>query len=136
MKKAGLFIDCENASPKLMFNFLKNRNDIGEFLVKKGFSAGFKDTHKKWENFKSVELKNCLKVGAAKKNTTDLTMSVECINDVYLLNLEIVVLVTSDSDFIPLINLLTSLEKKVIIVGNFHKYSEYINMKHVELVEI
>lgn len=118
MKKIGIFIDCENTSIKNIEENFKQISELGEIVISKAFAHHFEEQYKKWKKYKSLtKLIECPKNSTLMKSSTDMTMALHCLNDTKDYNLDIIAILSSDSDFIPLINILNSLKKEIIIFG-------------------
>ena len=64
-----------------------------------------------------TQLIECPKKSTLMKSITDMTMALHCLNDTKDEKLDIVAILSSDSDFMPLIKMLNLLKKEIIIFG-------------------
>lgn len=118
MKKIGVFIDCENTSIKSFENNIEQIENLGEIMVSKAFAHNFEEQYKKWKKYKNItKLIDCPKNSTLMKSSTDMTMALNCLNDTKDYDLDIIAIMSSDSDFIPLIKMLNLLDKEIIIFG-------------------
>ena len=118
MKKIGVFVDCENTSIKTIEENIRKTNLLGEIVLIKAFAHHFEEQYKRWKKYENImQLIACPKNSTLNKSSTDMTMALHCLNDTKNLNLDLVVVISSDSDFIPLINMLNDLKKEIVIFG-------------------
>ena len=112
----GIYIDAENVSYKSIDDILKlaeNQN----IIIKKVYANWSNESMKNWSS-KSVkyglEGKQCF--GNDKKQTSDVYMITDIINDLYTnAYLDTIILATSDTDFTHLCHVIKSNNKKLII---------------------
>lgn len=114
--RIGIFIDCENQKADNFDDMIRYLSNKGKIIVKKGYAANFDIVNKLWNKKKFTQIK-CDKLGKSKKNCTDISLSLDCLNDAIFLELDIIVIQTSDIDFKPLIQKINNLNKKVILIG-------------------
>jgi hypothetical protein len=92
-----------------------------EVVVKALYSLGFEPIY----------------VSMGKANSSDVKLAVDCLNAVHLdPNLHHIIIVTGDKDFIPLVNALKDLGKKVTIIGHADKVSEHLMLSADEFVSV
>lgn len=118
MKRIGVFIDCENTSIKSIENNIEKIKNLGEIVVSKAFAHHFEEQYKKWKKYQDItQLIECPKNSTLMKSSTDMTMALHCLNDTKDEKLDIIAILSSDSDFMPLIKMLNLLKKEIIIFG-------------------
>lgn len=92
-----------------------------EVVVKALYSLGFEPIY----------------VSMGKANSSDVKLAVDCLNAVYREpTLQHIIIVTGDKDFIPLVNALKDLGKKVTIIGHADKVSEHLMLSADEFVSV
>ena len=70
------------------------------------------------------------------KNSSDLKLAVDSIASIYEDNLEVVVIISADKDFIPVINHIKSRGKEVIIIAQKSKSGDYISISPDEYIAL
>lgn len=92
-----------------------------EVVVKALYSLGFEPIY----------------VSMGKANSSDVKLAVDCISAVYREpSLQHIIIVTGDKDFIPLVNALKDLGKRVTIIGHADKVSEHLMLSADEFVSV
>lgn len=92
-----------------------------EVVVKALYSLGFEPIY----------------VSMGKANSSDVKLAVDCLNAVYREpNLQHIIIVTGDKDFIPLVNALKDMGKTVTIIGHADKVSEHLMLSADEFVSV
>jgi hypothetical protein len=130
-----LYIDADNISYKSM-DIIDNKINLNKICVKKVFGDWGRTELKNWS-------KKCLDYGLesiqcqyiGKKQSTDIKLTIEIMEDIYKYNINKIYLITSDSDFTHLCNHIKSnnIYLTVISINDsiLQNYSnEYINIKN------
>ncbi len=137
---AHIFIDAENVKPEVAFNAVAKFN--AEYQIDRVDIIGKEDviSQKYLDAGKIYHIQNC----DYGKNSADTWLCTEIAKTIFAKpEVEIVILVSSDRDFLPAIKLATDQNKKVIVVSNGagHKnlkamlYDLKINPDLIELVD-
>ena len=103
-KKIAVFFDCENISSKYVSEIFNELAKIGEVSINKAYHD--------WSNIQSEAWNKVLMEFAIEpvqvfsnisgKNSADMKMAIDVTNTTHLSNIDIIVLVSSDSDFTTL----------------------------------
>ena len=130
-----LYIDADNISYKSI-DIIDNKIDLENIHIKKIFGDWSKTELKNWN-------KKCLDYGLeqiqcqyiGKKQSTDIKLTIQIMEDIYKYSIDKIYLITSDSDFTHLCNhiksnniYLTVISINDTILQNFS--NEYINIKN------
>ncbi len=92
-----------------------------EPLVQALYSLGFEPIH----------------VSTGKENAVDVKLTVDCLNTAYQYpQVQQFIIVTGDRDFVPLVNALKTLEKRVIIIGRAEVASNQLLLSADEFIDL
>ncbi len=119
-KKIALFIDCENVSYKYIDTIINRLSKLGDVFIKKVYGDWNNSSLKKWnELIHNYSLESIHQTPySSTKNSTDIKMTVDIMKVLCSSkNIDYMALVTSDSDFTPLITEIKSQEINVIGFG-------------------
>jgi|GEM_PF-1081674 len=138
-KKIALFIDCENISYKYIDKIIKDLSNLGDIHIKKAYGDWKNPSLKKWsELIHDYSLEEIHQSPyTSSKNSIDIKMTVDIMRVLYTSRkIDYMALVTSDSDFIPLITEIKSKEIQVIGFGEQktnnplrNGYTKFIELK-------
>lgn len=130
-----LYIDADNISHKSM-DIIDTKIDLNNIAIKKIFGDWSRSELRKWS-------KKCLDYGLeqiqcqyiGKKQSTDIRLTIEIINDINRYDLSKVYLITSDSDFTHLCNHIKAYDIHLVVISIndniLQNYAhEYINIKN------
>jgi uncharacterized protein (TIGR00288 family) len=106
----AMFIDCDNVSSKYIESIFEDLSQYGTVNIKRAY-GNWKD--KKligWENIlHEYNIKPIQQFAYTKgKNATDIAMIIDIMDILYSKDLEAIVLITSDSDFTPIVTRILS----------------------------
>jgi uncharacterized LabA/DUF88 family protein len=120
MNNFGLYIDADNVSHKQMNKIVSEFTPDMNFCIKKIFGDWSKTELKKWSknvNEYGLEPIQCFRQN--KKQSTDIYLITQMMNDIFFYpHIHNYILVSSDSDFIHLCQVLKKINKRLIIFGN------------------
>lgn len=120
MNNFALYIDADNVSHKQMSKIVSEFTQDMNFCVKKIFGDWSKTELKKWGkhvNDYGLEPIQCFRQN--KKQSTDIYLITQMMNDIFFYpHIHNYILVSSDSDFIHLCQVLKKINKRIIIFGN------------------
>jgi uncharacterized protein (TIGR00288 family) len=105
MKRLAVLIDCENLSPKSIPGVLEEIAELGAPLVVRGYGNFAGSKLKSWTD---VILKHAIEprqqfASVPGKNSTDILMTIDPMDLLHKREADAFCLLTSDSDFAPLI---------------------------------
>ncbi len=112
----AIYIDADNVSYKSLDEIILRAKD-SNVIIKKIFADWSQDSMKKWAiKSKKYGFQGIQCFGNDRKQTSDIYMITDVINDIYSnKNIEMVILATSDIDFTHLCHLIKSKNKKLVI---------------------
>lgn len=112
----AIYIDADNVSYKSIDEILSRANNCN-ILLKKIYADWTHESMKKWaEKAKKYGLQGIQCFGNERKQTSDIYMVTDIINDLYVNEfIEMVILATSDIDFTHLCHIIKSKNKKLVI---------------------
>lgn len=103
---------------KMVYSNWRRERDI---LVQVLYSLGFETIH----------------VSTGKENSVDIKLTVDCLNAAHQYpDMHQFILVTADRDFVPLVNALKTLQKKVTLIGRAATASEQLLLSADEFIDI
>ncbi|MGF1536140.1 MAG: NYN domain-containing protein [Elainellaceae cyanobacterium] len=92
-----------------------------EPLVQALYSLGFEPIH----------------VSTGKENSVDIKLTVDCLNTAHHYpNIQQFIIVTADRDFVPLVNALRTLRKRVTLIGRTETASEQLMLSADEFIDL
>ncbi len=100
-KKIAIFFDCENISSKYVDEIFDELAKIGEITINKAYHNWNNEQSKEWR--KKLSQFNIEKIqvtpNISGKNSVDIKMTIDVTNATHQKEVDIIVLVSSDSDF-------------------------------------
>jgi uncharacterized protein (TIGR00288 family) len=107
--------------PKILRVYSNWQREKSAVSVQALYSLGFEPIH----------------VSMGKPNSVDLKLAIDCLSTAYNhFEIEQFIIVTADKDFIPLVNALKALKKRVIIVGKADVVSEHLMLSAHDFVPL
>ncbi|MBD2128926.1 NYN domain-containing protein [Microcoleus sp. ZQ-A2] len=107
--------------PKILRVYSNWQREKSAVSVQALYSLGFEPIH----------------VSMGKPNSVDLKLAIDCLSTAYNHSeIEQFIIVTADKDFIPLVNALKALKKRVIIVGKADVVSEHLMLSAHDFVSL
>ncbi len=103
-KKIAVFFDCENISSKYVSDIFDELANYGEVTIRQAYKDWGSDQSKKWnEQISKFAIKQIqVKSHSASKNVSDFQIVIDVMNTMHTSKVNIIVLVSSDSDFTSL----------------------------------
>jgi len=106
----GMFIDCDNVSAKYIESIFDDLSQYGTVNIRRAY-GNWKDKQlNSWENvLQDYNIQPIQQFAYTKgKNATDIAMIIDIMDILYTKELEAIVLITSDSDFTPIVTRILS----------------------------
>ncbi len=106
----AMFIDCDNVSSKYIESIFDDLSQYGTVNIKKAYGNWKDQKLIGWENIlQDYNIQPMQQFAYTKgKNATDIAMIIDIMDILYSKDLEAVVLITSDSDFTPIVTRILS----------------------------
>lgn len=106
----AMFIDCDNVSPKYIEGIFDDLSQYGTVNIRRAYGDWKDKKLQGWENIlQDYNIKPIQQFAYTKgKNATDIAMIIDIMDILYTKELEAVVLITSDSDFTPIVTRILS----------------------------
>ena len=117
-KKIAVFFDCENISYKYLDEIFDELAKIGEVSINKAYHDWSNESSKEWKEKLSEHAIEPITIfrNNSGKNSADIKIAIDVTNTTHIANIDIIVLVSSDSDFT---NLAIDIKSKGIISIGF-----------------
>lgn len=117
-KRVAVLVDCDNTSPEILEYALRVVAQFGRVVVRRGY-GNYTTLANKWqEALVRLAFTPCLQYQyASGKNTSDIALALDALEDLFDDRAETYCLVTSDSDFAYLCRKLRERGSMVYIVG-------------------
>ena len=106
----AMFIDCDNVSSKYIESIFDDLSQYGTVNIRRAYGDWKDKKLYGWENIlQDYNIKPIQQFAYTKgKNATDIAMIIDIMDILYTKELEAVVLITSDSDFTPIVTRILS----------------------------
>jgi uncharacterized protein (TIGR00288 family) len=106
----AMFIDCDNVSSKYIESIFDDLSQYGTVNIRRAYGDWKDKKLYSWENIlQDYNIKPIQQFAYTKgKNATDIAMIIDIMDILYTKELEAVVLITSDSDFTPIVTRILS----------------------------
>lgn len=106
----AMFIDCDNVSSKYIESIFDDLSQYGTVNIRKAYGDWKDKQLSGWENIlQDYNIQPIQQFAYTKgKNATDIAMIIDIMDILYTKELEAVVLITSDSDFTPIVTRILS----------------------------
>ena len=106
----AMFIDCDNVSAKYIESIFEDLSQYGTVNIRRAYGDWKDQKLIGWENIlQEYNIKPIQQFAYTKgKNATDIAMIIEIMDTLYTKELEAIVLITSDSDFTPIVTRILS----------------------------
>lgn len=106
----AMFIDCDNVSAKYIENIFDDLSQYGTVNIRRAYGDWKDKKLYGWENIlQDYNIKPIQQFAYTKgKNATDIAMIIDIMDILYTKELEAIVLITSDSDFTPIVTRILS----------------------------
>lgn len=118
-RNVAMFIDCDNVSAKYIDSIFKDLSQYGRITIRKAYGDWSNRHLQGWENvlldyniqpYQQFAYTN-------NKNASDIAIVIDVMDSIYTKDIDIIALVTSDSDFTPLVARVLSDAKTVFGYG-------------------
>ncbi|MEA3371245.1 MAG: NYN domain-containing protein [Campylobacterota bacterium] len=106
----AMFIDCDNVSSKYIESIFDDLSQYGTVNIRRAYGDWKDKKLKGWENvLQDYNIQPIQQFAYTKgKNATDIAMIIDIMDILYTKELEAIVLITSDSDFTPIVTRILS----------------------------
>lgn len=106
----AMFIDCDNVSAKYIESIFEDLSQYGTVNIRRAYGDWKDKKLYGWENIlQDYNIKPIQQFAYTKgKNATDIAMIIDIMDILYTKELEAIVLITSDSDFTPIVTRILS----------------------------
>ena len=106
----AMFIDCDNVSAKYIESIFDDLSQYGTVNIRRAYGDWKDKKLHSWENIlQDYNIKPIQQFAYTKgKNATDIAMIIDIMDILYTKELEAIVLITSDSDFTPVVTRILS----------------------------
>ena len=117
--KVAVLVDCDNSTPEMLDRAMNVARAVGEPVVRRGY-GNLSSLSGKWqEKLVEAAFSPCLQFSyAAGKNTADIALAVDAMEDLLTGRAEVFFLVTSDSDFAYLCRKLRERGARIHLIGD------------------
>ena len=115
----AVLIDYENVSVNTFASLFDQISDVGRVIVKRAYADWSRASQKSREQLQELgieAIQNFHAKGSA-KNSSDIRMAIDAVELLYISSVDTFVIVSADSDFVPLVNKLRAGGKGVIGSG-------------------
>ena len=100
--KIAVFFDCENLSVNYLDKIYNELERVGEVLISKGYSNWNSEYNKKWRDKLADYAIEQIQPNTSDKNSSDIKITIDVMKTICDKKVNIIALVTSDSDFTSL----------------------------------
>ena len=114
----GVLIDYENVGPVSMHSLFDQLSDLGRIIIKRAY-ADWSKASGRGEQMQElgIEAKHYFRASGSGKNSSDICLAIDAIDLLYRTPVDTFVIVSSDTDFVPLVSTLRAAGKVVIGAG-------------------
>lgn len=120
-KQIGVLIDFENVGFKAIQWVFEQISDVGRIIIKRSYANSYEDRQSKDLMELGLEPIQVFPSNESGKNSSDIRLAMDAIELLYKYPIDTFVIVSSDSDFVALVNKLRSEGKEVIGAGQKKK---------------
>ena len=114
----GVLIDYENVGLGYFGSLFDELSDIGRIIVKRAYADWSKVPDKGNQMMElGIEAKQVFRASASAKNSSDISLAIDAIDLLHRSPVDTFVIVSSDTDFVPLVSTLRAAGKTVIGAG-------------------
>ena len=118
-RQIAVLIDFENVGLKSMQWLFDQVSDIGRIIVKRAYADWSVQSDKRDQLLElGIEPVHLFRSGAGGKNSSDIRLAIDAIDLLHQSPVDTFVIVSSDSDFVPLVSKLRAAGKMVIGAGH------------------
>jgi uncharacterized protein (TIGR00288 family) len=135
--KIAVLIDFENVGLSAVQTLFDQLSDYGHIVLKRAYADWSKAKSTRDQILRlGIEPVQIFRSPTKRKNTCDIGLTIGAIELLYTSSIDTFVFVSSDSDFVPLINKLRSSGKKVFIAGDQTKALDTLRISCDQYFEI
>ncbi|MCX6012537.1 MAG: NYN domain-containing protein [Chloroflexi bacterium] len=120
-KQVGVLVDFENVGFKAIQWVFEQISDVGRIIIKRSYANSYEDRQSQDLLELGMEPIQVFPSNASGKNSSDIRLAMDAIELLYRYPIDTFVIVSSDSDFVALVNKLRSEGKEVIGAGQKNK---------------
>ncbi len=114
----GVLIDYENVGLDSMHSLFDQLSDMGRIIIKRAYADWSKAGSKSDQMLDlGVEAKHYFRAAGSGKNASDICLAIDAVDLMYRTPVDTFVIVSSDTDFVPLVSTLRAAGKTVIGAG-------------------
>ena len=114
----GVLIDYENVGLSPILSLFDQLSDLGRLIVKRAYADWSKAGDKASQMLElGIEAKHYFRTPGSGKNASDICLAIDAIDLLYNSPLDTFAIVSSDTDFLPLVSVLRAAGKTVIGAG-------------------
>ncbi len=113
-----MLVDYENVGLESMESLLDQLSDVGRVIIKRAYADWSVHRSKRDQLLEyGIEASHHFRSTKQSKNSSDISLTIDAIDLLYSAPVDVFVIVSSDSDFVPLVNKLRSAGKTAIGAG-------------------
>lgn len=101
-KKIAIFFDCENISVDYLQDIYDELANYGQVIMSKAYANWNYNRYKKWREALSAFAIEQIQPNSSVKNSSDMKIVIDVMKTIYENKVDMIVLVSSDSDFTSL----------------------------------
>lgn len=117
--QVGVLIDFENVGSANLHNLFDQLSEVGRIIVKRAYADWTKLARKGEEMMElGVEARHYFRMSGSGKNASDICLAIDAIDLLHRTPIDTFVIVSSDTDFVPLVSTLRGSGKTVIGAGH------------------
>ena len=136
-EQIAVLIDCENIGLKTIQKLFDQLVQFGKITLKRGYADWSKANNSRDQILElGIEPVHIFRSPSRGKNTCDIRLTIDAIELLYTSSIDTFVIVSSDTDFVPLINKLRSSGKKVYGAGDISKVLDRLRISCDEYFEL
>ena len=117
-ENVAVLVDYENVGLESMEALLDQLSDVGRVIIKRAYADWSVHRSKRDQLLEyGIEASHHFRSTKQSKNSSDISLTIDAIDLLYSAPVDVFVIVSSDSDFVPLVNKLRSAGKTAIGAG-------------------
>jgi len=114
----GVLIDYENVGLGSISSLFDQLSDVGRIIIKRAYADWSKAASKGEQMLElGIEAKHYFRAAGSGKNASDISLAIDAIDLLHRSPVDTFVIVSSDTDFVPLVSTLRAAGKAVIGAG-------------------
>lgn len=128
-KNIAMFIDCDNVSAKYIESIFDDLSQYGKVNIRRAYGNWKSKNLSGWENvLQDFNIQPYQQFAyTTKKNASDIAIVIDVMDSIYTKNIDAIALITSDSDFTPLVTRVLADGKTVYGYGSQDTPSALVN---------